>query len=82
MVVPTTHPIFHDSKALKKHGSIFRMGESVIYVDLPRSRPPELSVQHTDEEKPIKLIIKAMPGIQSFIKEKLSVTAGTDANSR
>ncbi|KAI0661449.1 histone deacetylase complex protein [Cubamyces menziesii] len=60
VVVPTTHPIFHDSKALKKHGSIFRM----------------------DEEKPIKLIIKAMPGIQSFIKEKLSVTAGTDANSR
>ncbi|KAI8994037.1 histone deacetylase complex protein [Trametes punicea] len=48
VVVPSKHPIFHDSKVLKKHGSIFRI----------------------DEEKPIKLIIKAMPGIQSFIKEK------------
>ncbi|OJT11513.1 Histone deacetylase clr3 [Trametes pubescens] len=50
VVVPSNHPIFHDSKTMKKHGQVFRI----------------------DEEKPIKLIIKAMPGIQGFIKDKFS----------
>ncbi|KAI0644758.1 histone deacetylase complex protein [Trametes meyenii] len=58
VIVPSHHPLFHDSKTLKKHGSIFRM----------------------DEEKPIKLIIKAMPGIQSFIKQKLG--PGTGVNGK
>ncbi|KAI0829722.1 histone deacetylase complex protein [Trametes gibbosa] len=63
VVVPSNHPIFRDSKALKKHGKIFRI----------------------DEEKPIKLIIKAMPGIQGFIEEKFarpSVDTNRDAKGR
>ncbi|KAI0769366.1 histone deacetylase complex protein [Trametes elegans] len=60
VIVPLNHPIFHDSKTLKKHGSIFRI----------------------DEAKPIKLIIKAMPGIQSFIKEKFGLTTGVNGKAR
>lgn len=36
----------------------------------------------SDEEKPIKLIIKAMPGIQGFIKDKfLNASVNGDATS-
>ncbi|KAL1942417.1 hypothetical protein VTO73DRAFT_6019 [Trametes versicolor] len=60
VVVPSNHPIFHDSKTMKKHGQVFRI----------------------DEEKPIKLIIKAMPGIQGFIKDKFSnASVNGDATS-
>ncbi len=27
VVVPSNHPIFHDSKTMKKHGQVFRIGE-------------------------------------------------------
>ena len=37
---------------------------------------------YTAEEKPIKLIIKAMPGIQSFIKERFSNGAASSDASR
>ncbi|KAI0674933.1 histone deacetylase complex protein [Trametes maxima] len=39
------------------------------------------SIFRMDEEKPIKLIIKAMPGIQSFIKQRLGPGAGANGNA-
>ncbi|CDO76009.1 hypothetical protein BN946_scf184665.g1 [Trametes cinnabarina] len=59
VIVPSKHPIFHDSRALKRHGNIFRHGLA-------------------DEEKPIKLIMKAMPGIQAFIKGKFESRVDTN----
>ena len=77
--MPNTHNIFHSAKMLKKHGTIFHIGEwfPVIYGTIPHLPPiPPLA-----EEKPIKLIIKAMPGIQRFVEDKLGEGAKVNGDS-
>ena len=44
--------------------------------------PSAYIVVSAAEEKPIKLIIKAMPGIQSFIKEKLGTGARANGDTK
>ena len=71
VIVPANHRIFQNPKTFKKHGTIFRIGTSpVLY-----TRPNAHLVVCAAEEKPIKLIIKAMPGIQSYIQDKLGSSA-------
>ena len=74
VVVPSNHPIFHSPKMLKKHGSLFHIGERSVLRRAGATCDLLLSAR-TAEEKPIKLIIKAMPGIQAFIHDKLSANS-------
>ncbi|TBU50538.1 histone deacetylase complex protein [Dichomitus squalens] len=48
----------------------------------PKTFKKHGSIFRIAEEKPIKLIIKAMPGIQSFIKEKLGAGARTNGEAK
>ena len=62
---------------LKKHGTIYHIGASVSSETRPLLNPATIA-----EEKPIKLIIKAMPGIRGFIEEKLATGSRLNGDAR
>ena len=84
VIVPKTHHIFTNEKILKKHGNIYRHRKYLHLLTSSQSLCADCLIlgMYIAEEKPIKLIIKAMPGIQTFIKERLSNGAASSDASR
>ncbi len=66
-MVSANHPVVLDGKVKKRHGRVKVMRKSV-------SSPLSTNTLHfhTEETKPIQLIMKALPEIQKFVKKSFS----------
>ena len=71
VVIPKSHQMWHSQKMVKRHGKIYRHGLGPALVGVEGCTDGLVLRPNIVEEKPIKLLLKAMPGIQQFIKEKL-----------
>lgn len=79
IVLPSTHTSFHLQKTYKKHGTLFHVGEQASPSYTRVNFPAYIyMVAMAAEEKPMKLIIKALPGIKAFIATKLEANTNGD----